>query len=649
MKIKNIFCIGLLTVSTLFVSSCIDDDINIDPGTVNRDKLKPEWSLNSSISGAQMDPHIAERLFILTWKYAAHFERGSGFALGADNNSYMNDYLGIDWGAGWLRDANLAVQIAQEKIDNGDAVGYPYYKNVQQMARIWRAHLLADFTANFGPMPTVQAFNGENPIFENEETVYKYILTELKEAAAAIDLSIDMRDLDTNLDLVYAKDMSKWVKFANSLRMRIAMRISDADQALAQQHFEEASKGEIITTLDEMAKVREQDGWSPFSGVMSRTWNAQNLSKTLYNLYVGLGGTEFTIPGNPVPAAVAANVKDPYTYLGLKLEKHFPQTTNDPSAGYFFDGIPKYIDPRAPKLFHITGYNDGEIYPSHALGDAGDAAANPGNFNAVKFSPETGTDTLRLDIRYTWSTTVAGVWDTKSTLSTDYLRTRNMPALANKYRTSQNNRVFFAPWETYFLLAEAKLKGWNVSGTAKENYEKGIAASFEYHGVSDKLAAYLASSEYNRVGTSVSFDHTVEATAYNISYIDGYTKQTQTTVYEYPQNTIYKGGAVNNDALTKIITQKYLAQVPWLPLEAWCDHRRLGLPFLENQAVERAYDTQTQVPLTPATSKTCSWDYYPKRTRFPLNWATIYPEGYQKAQSLLEGPDKTTTSLWWSK
>ncbi len=46
----------------------------------------------------------------------------------------------------------------------------------------------------------------------------------------------------------------------------------------------------------------------------------------------------------------------------------------------------------------------------------------------------------------------------------------------------------------------------------------------------------------------------------------------------------------NNDALTKIITQKYIAS-SLVPEEAWSDHRRLGLPFFENQAVEKDYNS----------------------------------------------------------
>ena len=252
-------------------------------------------------------------------------------------------------------------------------------------------------------------------------------------------------------------------------------------------------------------------------------------------------------------------------------------------------------------------------------------------------------------MKYTWTTCVAGNWNDKTGLVGDYLsNSYNFPSLAKKYRLSTNKRVWFGPWESYFLLAEAAVYGWNVPGTAKENYEKGIAASFEYNGVSDKLSEYLQSKAYNRVGTSVAFDHTEEAKAYTINYYDAYTKQNKTTTYTYPKNTIYKAGQYNNDALTKIITQKYIAQNPWLPLEVWSDHRRLGLPFFENQAVEAAYNPMTQVLLTPATCKECKVEFYPKRLRYPAVLQTNNLEGYNQALERLGGPNMTTTSLWWN-
>lgn len=119
-------------------------------------------------------------------------------------------------------------------------------------------------------------------------------------------------------------------KYGNSLRMRLAMRLTAVNPSLAQAEFEDAAKGEFIASMDDIAQVAEKDGWDPYTGVMTRTWNNQAMSTTFNNLVVGLGGVEF-----PVPDELKSNLKDPYTYLGQNVSLHFPTTTNDPCAGYF--------------------------------------------------------------------------------------------------------------------------------------------------------------------------------------------------------------------------------------------------------------------------------------------------------------------------
>ena len=138
-----------------------------------------------------------------------------------------------------------------------------------------------------------------------------------------------------------------------------------------------------------------------------------------------------------------------------------------------------------------------------------------------------------------------------------------MPRLSQAFRESKSKRIFFTPWETYFLLAEAAVKGWTVPMSGQVAYEEGIKASFAYWGVSSHLGAYLASTNYNRAGTSVSWTHTTEpAASYTVTYKDGYTGVPGVATIKYPVNTIYKNGAVKNDLLTKIITQKFIAQTP---------------------------------------------------------------------------------------
>ncbi len=89
----------------------------------------------------------------------------------------------------------------------------------------------------------------------------------------------------------------------------------------------------------------------------------------------------------------------------------------------------------------------------------------------------------------------------------------SMPRLKLAFRNSKNKRIFFASWETYFLIAEAAVRGWTVPMGAQAAYEKGIEENFSYWGVSSHLAAYKASTEYNRCGTSVSWTHVAEPPA----------------------------------------------------------------------------------------------------------------------------------------
>ena len=568
MKTRNILFTGLVSVAAL-LSSCNDfQEINEDPNLVGEDKVKPQWFLNASIMGDQMNPEIAERIFILYWDRASRFNRGSGFTIGTDNNDYSTTYLSNDYAVGWLNQVTKAIQLGEQMVANGEADTYPYYKNVIQMSRIWRAYLNSEVADGFGPIPALAAFSGVPAEYDSVEAIYQFILKELREAESALDPSLDMSAM-ANEDAFYAGNVAKWKKYANSLRMRLAMRISAVDPALAKAEFEDAASKTFISEPTDIASVQEKEGWDELTSVMSRPWNGQAMSVTFKNLVVGLGGQEF-----PLPDSLKSHLKNP--------------------------------------------------------------ADNTQNM-------------LTIDPKYTWGTWVAGEWDVKAGLVSELTgKNYNYPSISKQYRMSTNKRVFFGPWESYFLLAEAAVKGWKVPGTAKSNYESGVTASFEYHGLLSQVGDYLSSQKYNRVGTSVAFDHTTEAKSYTIRYTDPYTKEVKSRTYEYPHNSIYRNGAYNNDALTKIITQKYIAQVPWLPEEAWSDHRRLGLPFFENQAVEKDYNPLNQVPLTVATSKECRWDFYPKRYRYPANIQTNNQAGYAQALQLLGGPDLTTTPLWWN-
>lgn len=145
----------------------------------------------------------------------------SGIAVGSYNDDWITAYYNKS--ADWQKSATLAITLADDKIEKGlsghDAVMIP---NMKQVARIWRAYLMSEFIDNFGALPK-DAFQGINPEFNSTKDIYYFMFDELKEAVNSLDTSVKPDESEKKYDRAYNFDLSKWVKFGNSMRMRLAM------------------------------------------------------------------------------------------------------------------------------------------------------------------------------------------------------------------------------------------------------------------------------------------------------------------------------------------------------------------------------------------------------------------------------------------
>lgn len=642
------FCAGLV--------SCSDfDEVNTNPTAAGEEYVKPQYALNNSIGQAQMNPGTAERVVVYNWASAARICGEMSFLnVGRYSDDYTSAYYYPDLSSS-IKNATLAITAVENQLEAATTTAHEkeFFPNVKQFARIWRAYLISEFVDNFGPYP-IESFLGENPVFNSEKDDYEFILKDLKEAAAAINTSVLPVEAEGKCDPFdnVKYDPVKWQKYANSLRMRLAMRLSNIDKATAQAEFEDAAKGNKILTADDMFAVKENDGWDVFSGVYTRSFDDQVLSSTVANLLTNLGGIKVTEQRSDL----ASYVK-PANYLGIKYDRHYVANTDNPTKQYWLDGMPENLDPRALKIFclpddenaenYIDKYNDrtAKDFVLYTVDENGNPIPNKDNPGEIKIDATRCWNGYPAGSRGGWSPTLAY----NQLVTNGYGPGCTLPMLGKDYCKGKS-RIFFAAWETYFLLAEASLYGWNTGTTAKEAYENGIKASFEYFGVSEYVNDYLNSTNYNRVGTSVKFDHTTEPTAEQMTYVDGYSKEQKTVTYEYPtaSKTLY--GKALNDHLTKIITQKFIAQTPYLVLEMWSDFRRLGLPFFEIPANESSMTGSDMVNAwNPNSWKDGQkWEFYPQRMRYPSSLENADPEGYKQAVELLGGSDNIITPLWWT-
>lgn len=656
MKDIKTIILGLGACTALF--SCSDfDEVNTSPITATIEYVKPQFALNNSIAQAKMDPGVSERIVVYNWGSAARVIGEMSFLnVGRYSDDYTSSYY-YPCICNSIKNATLAINTADQQLASGTATAHEqkFFPNVKQFARIWRAYLISEFTDNFGPY-AIEGFMGENPVFNSEKEVYAFILKELKEASEAIDTSVEAEGDEGSCDTFGNNfNATKWKKLANSLRMRYAMRLSVVDPATARSEFSAAAEGlNVITTQDEIFAVPENNGWDNLTGVFTRSFRDQVLSSTVANLLTNLGGVKVA----DMYPRLASNVK-PANYLGIRYNRHYVANTDNPTKQYWMDGIPENLDPRALKIFCLPDDAEAENYIDKYLDkSAKDFALLAVDESGKPIPSAEKQDRIAIDATKCWNGYPAGTRATWSStvsynelVSNDYGPDCTLPMLGSDY-CSGKARIYFAPWESYFLLAEAAEYGWISNITPKEAYELGIRSSFEYFGVSEYADQYINSTTRNRLGTSVAFDDTVEPTSEVMTYRDGYTNtdQIQEVVYNYPtaSKTLY--GKAMNDHLTKIITQKYIAQMPYQVLEIWNDHRRLGLPFFEIPANESDLIGSDMVNVLKKDSwkNGQQWDFYPQRMRYPTTLDNADPENYQKAVELLGGSDVIITPLWWS-
>ncbi|WP_407482412.1 SusD/RagB family nutrient-binding outer membrane lipoprotein [Elizabethkingia meningoseptica] len=367
--------------------------------------------------------------------------------------------------------------------------------------------------------------------FDSQQQAYMLFINDLSEAIRILQTDIAQEDKSviSKSDLVFNGVIQNWAKLANSLKLRIAMRMSYADPANSKKYAEEALTSPVgfIETNDANALIN-YGGASPLNNII-------------------------------------------YSWGDCKIG--------------------------APLMAYMNGFKDPRI----------SAYALPANDNTVKnqyIGIRQGVDLGGSKDRYgDFSTPIAAA------------------ATGDYFSISNGKAKIFTAAETWFLKAEAAIRGYAGAGDAKTNYEKGIEASFGEWGKTAGFSNYIK-----------------DATSTEAPYIDP----------KNPSNNIAAGNPMLstitiqwNDSdnferkLERIITQKWIALYPSGP-EAWAEQRRTGYPLLFQNVIN---DSQGLISTTA----------FIRRVPIPNKYRNNNPLGYQKAAATLNGPDTGGTKLWWDK
>lgn len=314
-------------------------------------------------------------------------------------------------------------------------------KNINAILRIYRVYMMSVITDIYGDAPYSEAGLGYlkeiyNPKYDTQEDIYNDFFTELKDAASALDAANDR----ITGDVIYNGDVAKWIKLANSLRLRYAMRISDVAPEKARKEFEDAlaSEGGVLTSGSDDALIKYMDISFSFGQDSYTDYRGNALSQLLF-------GND---PANN-PSYLCStffnqlyNTKDPRTFM---------------IARFYYDGLMSQTSPdnRIDLTDEITGKG---------------IAMNPCQPGAFSYDPwPQGYD----------SDMMKEIAKTNPSVETTMAR-ETEPKLANNFLRGDNPGVVMTCAEVNLLLAEASLKKWNTGGTVEGFYSKGVRAAMDF-------------------------------------------------------------------------------------------------------------------------------------------------------------------------
>lgn len=183
------------------------------------------------------------------------------------------------------------------------------------IGKTWTVFAYNRMTTFYGPIPFSEFGNGENSVaYDTQESIYTEHFRMLDEAVAILQ-SASTTALGSN-DLIYQGDPAKWYKFANTLRLRLAIQIQDANPTLAQAEAEKAIAAGVIENVSDNAMMATNNPSNKNAYNVISAWGEFRMSAAMESVLKGYEDPR--MPEYFSPAANGDGDGDGVLYEGMR-------------------------------------------------------------------------------------------------------------------------------------------------------------------------------------------------------------------------------------------------------------------------------------------------------------------------------------------
>ena len=245
-KKVNFLLLPMLALLILVQSCSHFEDLNTDPTTST--ESDPQSLISKALVHYSGD---RETVWRSTMGYHMAFTQmiSDGWAISnGQKYNVLASYPEYMWRSMYSYIDNLQLAIDKASTDE-ELVNYV------AVARILKVLYFAQLTDTYGDIPYFQAVKGYNegimwPTYDKQQVIYTDLFKELTEAYAQLDATKALES-----DLLYSGNVMQWKKFANSLHLRLAMRLVNVDATAAQAEVQKVLANPVIESSADNAII----------------------------------------------------------------------------------------------------------------------------------------------------------------------------------------------------------------------------------------------------------------------------------------------------------------------------------------------------------------------------------------------------------
>ncbi len=259
------------------------EDANINPYEISEESLTQDFnhigsffpSMLSNIFGHQIEENLIAESF------CDYMATPTPFAGGVNNTTYY-----IRWNTYWDRIYNSIMSPATQVIYKANQGGYEMFTRWAKLIQILG---MSRLTTYHGPVIYSNYGSSSSVVkYDSEATLYNAFFAQLDTIQTVFSKNSNYTGLK-KFDASYSGDVTKWMKLINSMRLRLAIRISKAAPAVAKAQGEKAisDPAGLILSNDDNFNISLY-GSKLYLAVICFEWEDTRMSAGMESFLVGL-------------------------------------------------------------------------------------------------------------------------------------------------------------------------------------------------------------------------------------------------------------------------------------------------------------------------------------------------------------------------